>query len=88
MTPETDEQIALDFIQLLQKKGFTIERRDYSGHLEDDPYFNPECGISYEFKGIGGDTVFSIDFLDGSFYRISGWTQQGWFDEVDGVKYE
>lgn len=89
----TDYQVAKEFFDRIKSKGFAVRYEDFEGVDISDSDYNPDFGCSielctgFEHKNSTGE-FFSIDFHgDGSFYRISGYTDGFWADEVDCTKY-
>lgn len=81
-----DLELATEFFKRIESKGFKlIFNKEAYGYVEDgEPGF-----MSIELLNYRSEIFCSYDFYpDGSFYRISGYTDGGWSDEVDGKKYD
>ena len=76
----TDKELADAFFNRLKERGFEA-KFDTSGYDTG----NPNTG-SWELHGLDG-MFCEIDFIDGEFFRISGFTHGHWQDEVDLRKY-
>jgi len=79
----SDQELGQAFFKRLSDKGFKIVVVDYDGNTPPDP---ESVGITIEIHGAYG-RAFEIDFLRGDFYRISGYQDGSWADEIDWKKY-
>lgn len=83
----SDLKIAQEFFEMLKRRGFGVEIRDYDNQLPSQEGFDWNAVIfslldSHDKEFIG------FDFLGGDFYRISAVDSTGWYgDEVDLRKY-
>lgn len=76
----TDNELAKAFFDRLRKRGFKVKNNE-------DAYQNSKA-TSYELFNDSDEIFCQFDFHeDGSFYRISGFTDGYWQDEVDWKKY-
>jgi len=87
---KTDLKLAKEFFKRLHEKGLDVRIQDYSGRKADfdgneDEEFDWNA-MGFEVQGSYG-TCHSYDFLNGKFYRIMGFTEGNWQDEIDWKKY-
>jgi hypothetical protein len=82
---KSDYEVFKEFVERISAKGFKVVERDYNGHTPPSPH---EIGRSFEFISSEEQSAFEVEFLDGDFYRISGFTRGFWQDEIDWKKYD
>lgn len=81
----TDLELAKAFFERIQSKGFKLDFNKDAYGLRDNDESGP---VVVELKNAEGESFVEFDFhSDGSFYRISGFTNGYWQDEVDWKKY-
>lgn len=80
----TDYDLAKAFFTVLAAKGFPVIERDYGGY---SPPREEDIARVFEIRNGNGEVCFEFDFLDGDFYRCSGFAEGFWQDEIDWKKY-
>lgn len=81
----TDLELAKQFFDRLKERGVGIKYNTsaYGEGPGDEP-----THVVIEIASMNHDDAWQFDFhADGSFYRMSGFCDSYWQDEIDGKKY-